>query len=222
MLAYMCGRFLTPDQAALERYWGLKAPPDFMQSYNVAPSQLAPVVRMDDEGQLQLHTLTWGYQPEWAKRAWINARSETVFTVKAFAPAAQKRRCLVPAMGWYEWQGEEAPRRPYVFHRDGFTPFAFAGIWTARKTAEGWSRSFAILTTGAEGALREIHDRKPVVLNPEHYTAWLAPATSVDDVQAILSAGFAGISTYEITTYVNKPEHDDARCIQPLSEAHEA
>ena len=57
-------------------------------------------------------------------------------------------------MGWYEWQGEEAPRRPYVFHRDGFTPFAFAGIWTARKISEGWARSFAILTTGAEGALR--------------------------------------------------------------------
>jgi putative SOS response-associated peptidase YedK len=211
----MCGRFLTPDQAALERYWELKAPADFVQSYNVAPSQLAPVVRMDKDGQLQIHMLVWGYQPDWAKRAWINARSETVFTVKAFATAAHKHRCLVPAMGWYEWQGKEAPRRPFVFHRNGFAPFAFAGIWTARKTPDGWVRSFAILTTQATGALREIHDRKPVVLDREHHTAWLAPATPVEDLQAILRVDFAGISTYEISTYVNKPEHNDAQVIQP-------
>jgi putative SOS response-associated peptidase YedK len=159
--------------------------------------------------------LVWGFQPGWAKRAWINARAETVFTVKAFATAAEKHRCLVPAMGWYEWQGEEAPRQPYVFHRDGFQPFAFAGIWTARETADGWQRSFAILTTDAQGRLREIHDRKPVVLSPEHYTAWLAATTSVDDLQTILRADFTGISTYAITTYVNKPEHNDAQCIQP-------
>jgi putative SOS response-associated peptidase YedK len=211
----MCGRFLTPDQAALERYWELKAPSDFVQSYNVAPSQLAPVVRMDKDGRLQMHMLVWGFQPGWAKRAWINARAETVFTVKAFATAAEKHRCLVPAMGWYEWQGEEAPRRPFVFHRDGFQPFAFAGIWTARETAEGWQRSFAILTTNARGHLREIHDRKPVVLSPEHYTGWLTPATSIDDLQTILRADFTGISTYAITTYVNRPEHNDAQCIQP-------
>jgi putative SOS response-associated peptidase YedK len=211
----MCGRFLTPDQAALERYWELKAPADFVQSYNVAPSQLAPVVRMDKDGQLQMHMLVWGFQPGWAKRAWINARSETVFTVKAFATAALKHRCLVPAMGWYEWQGKEAPRKPFVFHRDGFQPFAFAGIWTARETSEGWQRSFAILTTDATGALCEIHDRKPVVLDPEHHTAWLAPTTSLDDLQTILRADFSGIATYAITTHVNKPEHNDPQCIQP-------
>jgi putative SOS response-associated peptidase YedK len=214
----MCGRYLTPDQAALERYWGLRSPPDFVPSYNVAPSQLAPVVRADDAGQLQMHMLTWGYQPAWAKRAWINARAETVFTVKAFAPSAQKRRCLVPAMGWYEWQGEQAPRQPFVFHLDGFQPFAFAGIWTARETPEGWQRSFAILTTEASGPLREIHHRKPMVLNPSDYSAWLAPTTTPEDAQNILRSDLAGISAYAVSPYVNKPEHNDARCIQPLEE----
>jgi len=211
----MCGRYLTPDQAALEKYWGLECPPDYFASYNVAPSQLAPVVRTDREGRLEMRMLIWGYQPGWAKRAWINARAETVFTTKTFAPAAAKRRCLVPAMGWYEWQGENAPKQPFVFHLDGFAPFAFAGVWTARETPDGWLRSFAILTTEAAGALRAIHDRKPLVLERGDYDAWLSPSTPVDDVQRILGGDSAGISAYAVSSFVNKPENNDARCIQP-------
>lgn len=136
----MCGRFITPDQAAIEREWGLIGPVDFKQSYNLAPSQRAPVIRLEESGEMNLSLLTWGFQPGWAKRAWINARSETVYSSKAFASAARKRRCIVPAIGWYEWQGKKAPRQPYVFHRDGFLPFAFAGIWTAPMQASSKSR----------------------------------------------------------------------------------
>jgi len=211
----MCGRYLTPEQAALEKHWRLASPPDYFPSYNVAPSQLAQVVRADGAGGWRINMLIWGYQPGWAGRAWINARAESAFKAKAFAPAARKHRCLVPAIGWYEWQGEQAPRQPYVFHLDGFQPFAFAGIWTARETPEGWRRSFAILTTEATGPLREIHHRKPLVLNPGDYSAWLSPATSLEDAQSILRSDLAGISAYAVSTHVNKPENNDARCIQP-------
>jgi putative SOS response-associated peptidase YedK len=211
----MCGRYLTPDQAALERHWGLASPPDYFPSYNVAPSQFAPVLRADENGKVDLSLLTWGFQPGWAKRAWINARAETVFTLSAFAPAAHKRRCLVPAMGWYEWQGAAKPKQPYVFHLDGFRPFAFAGIWTARETPEGWLRSFAILTTEATGALAEIHHRKPVVLNPENYEAWIAADTKPEAARGILGGDFKGIAAYKVSAFVNKPENNDARCIQP-------
>lgn len=218
----MCGRFITPDEAALERHFGLTAPPDFTQSFNLAPSRPAPVIRLDPEGARDLALLTWGFQPVWARRAWINARSETVFETKAFAAAARKRRCLVPAIGWYEWQGAEAPRQPYVFHLGGFRPFAFAGIWTARETDAGWVRSFAILTTAAEGALRAIHDRKPLVLAEDAYTAWLSPDTSAADAKALLASDFRGIVTYRVSPYVNKPANDDPGCIAPLEETPRA
>lgn len=216
MVPVMCGRYLTPDQAAIERHWGLVAPPDFAQSFNLAPSQPAPVIRADESGAMDLSFLIWGFQPAWAKRAWINARSETVFDTKAFASAARKRRCLVPAMGWYEWQGDKAPRQPYVLHLDGFRPLAFAGIWTGRETGEGWVRSFAILTTAARGPLSAIHDRKPFILREEDYAAWLDPATPVDDVKALLVNDREGITAYQVSPYVNKPANDDAACITPL------
>jgi len=215
----MCGRFITPDEAALERYFGLSAPPDFSQSFNLAPSRTAPVIRVGPDGQRDLALLTWGFQPAWARRAWINARSETVFETKAFAAAARKRRCLVPAIGWYEWQGAAAPRQPYVFHLDGFRPFAFAGIWTARETDAGWVRSFAILTTAADGPLKAIHDRKPLVLAEDAYAAWLAPETSVEELQALLAYDFGGIVAYRVSAYVNKPANDDPGCLVPLEEA---
>lgn len=212
----MCGRYLTPDAAALERYWRLPAPAGYTRSYNLAPTQPAPLVRADEQGRPQLGMIVWGFRPPWAERSWINARSETVFTTKAFAAAARKRRCLVPAAGWYEWQGEEAPRQPFVFHLDGFAPFAFAGIWTARETEEGWQRSFAILTTAAHGPFREIHPRKPLVLAPECHDLWMDRGASVEALEAAMRRPVEGFTTYAVTPYVNKPANDEARCIEPL------
>lgn len=212
----MCGRYLTPDQSALERYWGLAAPPDFTQSFNVAPSRPAPLIRTDPEGHRVLGMVTWGFRPGWSSRAWINARSESVFSAKAFAAAARRRRCLVPALGWYEWQGEAAPRMPYLFHGNGFAPIAFAGIWTARETAGGWERSFAILTRAAAERFAAIHDRMPVVLRPEDYAAWLDSSSTEPDLEGVLARPLDGIEFYRVSDYVNKPAHDDARCIAPL------
>jgi putative SOS response-associated peptidase YedK len=215
----MCGRFLTPDQAALERHWGITAPVGFAQSFNLAPSQRAAAVRLDDDGKRDLSLLDWGFQPGWSNKAWINARSETVYVSKAFASAARKRRCLIPAMGWYEWQGRAAPRQPYVFHLDGFKPFAFAGIWTAREIDTGWVRSFAILTTAASGKLARIHHRKPVIVDSADYDVWLSEAVSATAAERVLDKDYAGIAAYKVSPYVNKPANNDAACIAPLDAA---
>lgn len=213
----MCGRYLTPDQAAFERHWGLASPTDFVQSYNVAPSQAAPVIGVTTEGNVAARLMTWGFQPAWAKRAWINARAETARTSKAFADSTRRHRCLVPALGWYEWQGEAKPKQPYVLHLDGFLPIAFAGIWTARRVEDDWVRSFAILTRPALTSIARIHARMPVVLRPENYAAWMSRDVEADRAWELLSLPIETISSYRISTYVNKPEHDDAQCIQPVS-----
>jgi len=212
----MCGRYITPDQAAIEREWGLVTPAEFTQSFNLVPSLLAPVIRLDESGAQDLSLVTWGFQPAWAKRAWINARSETVFSSRAFASAARKRRCIVPAIGWYEWQGRNAPRQPYVFHRDGFLPFVFAGIWTAREIGDDWQRSFAIMTMAASGEQAKIHHRKPVVLSPAAQPKWLDMDLGEDDALGLFQQQSLRIDAYRVSTYVNRPENNDAACIVPL------
>ncbi len=211
----MCGRYLTPDEAALERAWELGAPAGYRQSYNFAPSQLAPVIVPGSGGGLDLEFLVWGFQPHWAKRAWINARSETVFSSRAFAPAAKRHRCPVPATGWYEWQGEKAPKQPWLIHRDGFAPFAFAGI--RADAGADQPGNFAILTTAAAPALAGIHGRMPVVVAESDQKRWLAPDCPVDEAEAILANHRTRFEAYRVSPHVNKPANNDPECIRPLA-----
>jgi putative SOS response-associated peptidase YedK len=209
----MCGRYLTPEESDLERAWDLSPADGYIRSWNFAPSQLAPIVRPHAGGGLGLDMLVWGFRPHWAKRAWINARSETVFSSRAFASAARRQRCLVPALGWYEWQGDKPPRQPWLFHFDGFAPFAFAGIWTD-DGADG-APGFAILTTEATPAIASIHGRMPVVLSGSDHARWLADDCSPDEASAIIGNNRTDPSVYKVSSYVNKPEHNDAGCIRP-------
>jgi len=213
----MCGRYLTPEEADLERAFELSAPVDYRQSYNLAPSQLAPVIRPAAAGGRELALLVWGFQPHWARRGWINARSETLFSSRAFAPAARRHRCLVPALGWYEWQGAKPPRQPWLFHLDGFRPFAFAGIFTPG--GETTPESFAILTTDAAPALAEIHNRMPVVLNASDYDRWLSPDCDQPEAGDIIARCRGDLSVYKVSPYVNKPQNNDADCIRPLAQS---
>lgn len=210
----MCGRYLTPEQADLERAWNLSAPTDYLRSYNLAPSQPAPVVLPDREGNRTLGLLKWGYQPAWAKRAWINARSETVFSSRAFAPAARRNRCLVPAIGWYEWQGAKPPRQPWLLHLPGFRPFAFAGIWTPPTSDR--AATFAILTGPATAEIAPIHTRMPVIIADADHERWLAADCNQAEAEAIIGNNRSDVAGYKVSAYVNKPEHNDAACIKPL------
>jgi putative SOS response-associated peptidase YedK len=210
----MCGRYVTPAEADLERAWKLHAPTAYRQSYNLAPSQLAPVLLPADGGALTLELYTWGFQPAWSKRAWINARSETVFSSRAFLGAARRHRCLVPALGWYEWQGASPPRQPWIFHLDGFRPFLFAGIFTPPSETAGGN--FAILTTEAAAPLTHVHNRMPVALDESGQRRWLAADLEAAEATAVLDRHLEDFRIYQVSNYVNKPANNDAACIAPI------
>jgi len=185
----MCGRYVQtmPAEVLRQLFYTAGAPPNLAPSWNVAPTQSAPVVRRHPEtGERHLDLLRWGLLPRWAKdpkgaRQPINARAETVASSPMFREAYAKRRCLVPADAFYEWKAEAGGKRPVAIAPRSGEGMAFAGLW------EGWRgergevvRSFAILTTDANAPMRAIHDRMPVVLAPGDWAGWLEgddPAT---------------------------------------------
>jgi putative SOS response-associated peptidase YedK len=176
----VCGRFsITGDLDFYAEYFGaddiLTEP--LPESWNVAPTDSVYVVA-EREGRRQLGSMRWGLVPHWAdndKSIHINARSETVATTAAFRDSFARKRCLIPADGFYEWESPEAGRTPHWVYRADGHPLVFAGIWASRldpDTGE-WRRTCSILTTAAEGAIASLHDRMPVALVPEVWDAWL-------------------------------------------------
>lgn len=221
----MCGRFsLSVTAETLAEQLALEALPALEPRFNIAPTQESVVIRAREDGLREGAMMRWGLVPFWAKdrkigSRMINARSETVAEKPAFRAAFTRRRCLVPADGFYEWRREEGRKQPYrVCLTDG-TPFAMAGLW------ERWDKepgepllSFTILTTEPNELVAPIHDRMPVILEPEDYATWLDP--SVDDrgsLEALLDAYPAGaMEAYPVSTAVNSPANDDPRCIARL------
>ncbi len=215
----MCGRYelsATPLELA-NHFADLVSNADVLgslpASYNIAPSTVRPVIRFaKSEGANVVDMLVWGFRPAWAKRSYINARAETLFTSGAFKESATKRRCLVIATGWYEWQATGAKQKqPYFIHAD--RPFAFAGIWTARKIGEAWEKSYAIVTAPASAMLERIHDRMPLVLHPRHYAAWINGSTP--SPQALMQPfDGGGLEAYPVSTLVNDPKNDAPALIE--------
>jgi putative SOS response-associated peptidase YedK len=228
----MCGRYnLTTPPEALKGLFGLEGPlPNFPTRYNLAPTQPAPVVRLTPEGTRELVLLRWGLVPPWSEGpesaySMINARAETIAEKPAFRAAFRARRCLVPADGFYEWQaakGAKGPKQPYHVRLKSGGPFAFAGLWE-RWEREGQPRveSFTIVVTEANRALRPIHDRMPVILDPADYGRWLdAEKTAAEEALALLKPAPSEVLVAEpVGTHVNNPKHDDPRCIAPLAPA---
>jgi putative SOS response-associated peptidase YedK len=188
----MCGRFsITGDLDFYVEYFGIQ---DVMtepleKSWNVAPTDAVYVVAERD-GQRQLGTMKWGLIPHWAKDTrsiHINARSETVATTPAFRDSFSRKRCLIPADGFYEWESPEQGRTPHwVYRADGY-PMVFAGIWASRQDPETglWQRSCSIITKDAEGPIASIHDRMPVSLVRDVWDSWLD--RDLQDPEAALS-----------------------------------
>ncbi len=216
--------------------------PVLLPQYNVAPTQAAPVVRQDAGGIRSLDMLRWGLVPFWSGEGvamasrpaanrgrgdLINARSEGAAASRVFRGPLERRRCLVPVSGFYEWQKvEEAglfgPRRaagrPYYIRRKDGEPFAFAGLW------ERWSRdgetveSFTILTTGPNDLVRPLHDRMPAILRPEDFDLWLDPGVVDAARVTLLLRPYEGadMEAYAVSTWVNSPDHNDPKCVQPV------
>lgn len=192
----MCSRYLLiRGRESLARSLGLKKFPEGKPRYNVAPTQRMPVVRRDEAGERTVAELRWGLIPGWsrgpAQQASVltNARAETVADKPAFREAFQRRRCLVPADGFYEWRKRGDRRWPFLFARADGEPAVFAGLWE-RWCADGAEplESFTIVTTAPNALVGELHDRMPVLLPAEAQEAWLAPRTKPAELAALLVA----------------------------------
>jgi putative SOS response-associated peptidase YedK len=155
---------------------------DWSPRYNIAPTQPVPVIRQNPKRPMrELSLMRWGLIPYWAKNAsistsTINAKSETVATKPAFRDPLRFRRCLIPADGFYEWQRTGNTKQPYCFEVSEGELFAFAGLWDGWKDSNGkWVKTCSILTTTPNAVTSDVHDRMPVILNPDCYDLWLDP-----------------------------------------------
>src|SRR5579884_5550 len=180
----MCGRFrLSRRKELIEQYFG-SAPwdDDWEPRYNIAPTQIVPVVWQHPKEPLrQVSLMKWGLIPHWAKEAsiaanTINAKSETAAEKPAFRDPLKFRRCLIPADGFYEWKKSGTSKQPFCFEVNEGELFAFAGLWDGWKDSSGnWIKTCTILTTVPNAVTSAVHDRMPVILSPESYDQWLYP-----------------------------------------------
>jgi putative SOS response-associated peptidase YedK len=227
----MCGRFtLTDPDQKLAVQFNLPEVPDLQPRYNVAPTQPVAAVRVAGQSAArELTLLHWGLIPFWAKdprvgERLINARVETAAEKPAFRAAFRRRRCLVLADGFYEWQKVEGKKQPYYIRMRSREPFAFAGLWELWEGADGSVvESCTLLTTEPNDLMRPIHNRMPVILQPKNYELWLDPGIQQpEQLQPVLLPYPSNeMVAYPVSRWVNSPDNDDPRCIEPLVEAED-
>ena len=222
----MCGRFVGfRSLEQLKTHFPIdKAACEVTENYNVAPSQevLAIVTR---DGENWLDRFHWGLVPFWAKDVsmgarMINARAETVASKPSFRTAFKKRRCLIPADGFFEWQQKKGEKQPIFIRLPGDTPFAFAGLWESWGPEDDTASvylSCTIITTEASDSMRRIHHRMPVVLRSEAYAPWLDPENDdLSVLEGIITTGFhTEFVSHPVSRQVNSARNNDATNIKP-------
>lgn len=197
---------------------------DLPARYNIAPTQQVPVIRGQDGSVDQLR---WGLVPFWSKdpkggARMINARSETAATKPAFRSSMKKKRCLVPADGYFEWVKEGSKKQPYWIRMQSDKPFLMAGLWDSwrdKSVAEdegGALETFTILTTASNALTKDVHDRMPVILSPNDYERWLDPNIQNAEELAYMFEPFSSdeMRLDPVSTRVNSVKNDDADCIK--------
>jgi len=221
----MCGRYvIRAPVSQLATMFDLMDVPLLTPRYNVAPTQMVPAVRLKPETKKrELVMLKWGLIPAWAKDASIGnqmimARADTVAQKPAFNSAFQKRRCLIVADGFYEWQKTNGKKQPYFIGLKDQSPFAFAGLWERWKNPEGDAvESCALITTDANDIVRPIHDRMPVILQRQDYEKWLDLETQDTMALPKLLQPYPGeaMMAYPVSSFVNNPKNEASRCVDP-------
>jgi putative SOS response-associated peptidase YedK len=221
----MCGRYaVTSAPEAIRTLFGYAEQPDFPPRYNVAPTQPIAIVRMVD-GRRQFALVRWGLLPSWVQdpknfSLLINARGESVMDKPAFKAAMKYRRCLAPANGFYDWKASATRRQPYYVRAKSRQPLAFAGLWETWTGPNGEElETAAIVTTRANRALADIHDRMPVIVPPDAFDLWLN-CNAVDAETAgtlIAPAPEDLLEAYEVSSAVNRTANDHAQLVEPNS-----
>lgn len=220
----MCGRYaVTLPVDAMATLFGSADRPNLAPRWNVAPTQLAPMVAIGKAGDTRILQARWGLRPAWMVKdpptgPLFNARGETVADKPAFRTAFARKRCLVPADGFYEWKRDGKVRTPYFIARPDGKPVAFAGLWEAAKDEEGGLLlSMSIITTAATEDFRNLHDRFPVVIEPNDWQTWLKASTPSDTLKQLLIPPLDGLMVpRQVSDRVNKVSHDDAECFRPI------
>ncbi len=223
----MCGRYrLSRRKEIIEEHFdSLSSEEDWKPRYNIAPTQSIPVIRQNPKEPVrELSLMRWGLIPSWAKDSsiaakMINARSETAATKPAFRDALKFRRCLIPADGFYEWRRGGKAKQPFCFEVNEGELFAFAGLWDHWKNPSGvWVETCSILTTTPNAVTSAVHDRMPVILEPDAYDLWLDPGMKDVAAASDLLKPFDArlMRCYPVSTRINSVVNDDAECSAPV------
>ncbi len=214
----MCGRFAQGEfPTKLRRIMRELYDEIYGQNLNLAPSEAASVVVQEGDLAAVVRRMEFGIVPSWNPTSrLINARSETVATKPSFRQAFQHRRCLVPALGFYEWRRDAGGKTPFYFSAtDEERPLVMGGIWEVLNS----SYSFSILTTAANGTMQPIHDRMPVIITPDRWTDWLNPTQTdtsfLSDFLHPIPDDY--LRRCEVSPYVNAPSHKGAECNKPIA-----
>ena len=223
----MCGRFVGFRKIEeLKQYFPIdQSNCEAVANYNVAPTQqILAIARLDQSNVLDKYH--WGLVPFWAKDTnigykMINARMETVATKPSFREALKKRRCLIPADGFYEWRGQKGNKQPMFITLPDQAPFAFAGLWETwqdKQNPDELYRSCTIITREAAGAVKELHHRMPVILEPDAYSHWLdSDNRNADSINEMLhSRSITDLIFYPVAKQVNSVSNNDLSNIKPI------
>lgn len=221
----MCGRFgLFSSPAKIAEHWQLKPPLLPLHNtprYNIAPGQKILAIR----GKRQPVLLSWGLIPHWAKDKkigfrLINARGETIWNKPAFRDSARARRCLIPTDTFYEWKKTDEGKKPYAIRMESGQLFAMAGLWDfwMDKNSGKVIESCTIITTTACTNLKEIHQRMPAIITPEHYDLWLGSPDSRLAILAklLVTRNDLNFKTTPISRQINRPENDSPDLLKPV------
>lgn len=226
----MCGRFTLhhTEQEIIVRFGVAEVATQIElpgPRYNIAPSQ--PVTAVISHPHRQLVHLKWGLVPFWAKdptvgNRMINARAETIAEKPSYKQALAKRRCVIPADGFYEWKKAKGGSQPYYFRRPDGELFAFAGLWEHWRGEDGTElETCTIITVEANDLMSKVHDRMPAILKPEHEELWLDPHASYAPAltQLLKSYPNDGLEAFPVSRAINSPAGNEASYIQPMNSA---
>lgn len=224
----MCGRYsLSVLPAHLTEHFSLQACPDFSVRYNIAPQSTIPIIRWKADVGRVGQLAKWGLIPAWAKDSAIgnklnNARGETVAEKPSFRSSFAKHRCLIPASGFYEWAVVDGKKHPYYIHPSSpRSLFGFAGLLAAWKSTEGETIvSACIITTEPNEVMLPIHDRMPVILEPDAYNDWLNPENQeIDFLKTFLKPCQSELMrAHQVSSAVNSGKVEGPECIAPLTD----
>jgi putative SOS response-associated peptidase YedK len=223
----MCGRFtlFVDPKDLMEAFPGFEVPASWTPRYNIAPTQ--PIAVIPNNSQNKIEFFRWGLIPFWAKdptigNRMINARAETLAEKPSFRTAYRRRRCLVLADGFYEWREEPGrkTKTPMYIRLQSGKPFAFAGLWESWRAPDDETiLSCTIITTAPNTLVKDIHNRMPVILEPQAYDLWLDPAEQSPDQLGVCLKPYPAehMTAHPVSTFVNSPGNDSPACVAPAA-----